>query len=176
MNVLKHHLIPALLPFEKHKSFVLTEQELEDFQVNDLFVQGFIQQVSNINAHCRKCFVPEAVDAVLDALVDQTCNRLQSTIGGMTGVSLYGGLQFDQDVRALMQFFVRTAENVPVRKKFKRLTQISSLLSLEHPRELRDFYSSQKWELGNEDIRRFLCLRFAKHQVDSETQYVLGRG
>jgi hypothetical protein len=41
-----------------------------------------------------------------------------------------GGLQFDKEVRAVMTYLTN-ATSLPIRDKFQRLTQISTLLSLE---------------------------------------------
>ncbi|CAD7938681.1 unnamed protein product [Amoebophrya sp. A120] len=170
VNALKHHLIPSLQPFEEN-SFNISEQEFQDWQVNDLFVQGFILNISTLHLHLTKCYLPEVVDAILDQLIDQTCNRLATNVARKDRISLYGGLQFDQDVRALMNYFL-SIKAPNVRKKFKRLTQISSLLSLENARELKDFFSQQKWELKNSEIRLFLCLRFPEAEVDRDTQFL----
>lgn len=53
VNALKHHLIPALLPFEE-ANFNVSEQEFNDWQVNDLFVNNFIHQISKLHEHVMK--------------------------------------------------------------------------------------------------------------------------
>ncbi|CAD7962206.1 unnamed protein product [Amoebophrya sp. A25] len=189
--VLKHHLIPSLQPFEEN-SFNISEAEFNDWQINDLFVNTFIAQVSMLHTHIKRCYTPEVVLAILEQLIEQSCNRLATNIAKKQNISLYGGLQFDQDVRSLMNYFLSIAsahaaaaeggegnmvlEPLPVRKKFKRLCQIASLLSLEHARELRDFFSQSKWELRNHEIRLFLLLRFGEAEVERDAGYLRSGG
>ena len=120
------------------------------------------------------------VAAILNQLIEQTCNRLATHVAKKPKISLYGGLQFDQDVRALMNYFLSlmssSLSSVVVRKKFKRLTQISSLLSLEAVRELKDFYGQQKWDLRNAEIRLFLVLRFSESEVERDAGFLRGGG
>jgi conserved oligomeric Golgi complex subunit 4 len=147
----------------------------QDLQVNDLFVRNFCAQVSVLFDHLRGVFLSKAVDLILAELLDQLVMRLERTIvmGGKKKFSLFGGLQLDQDVRQLINFFLGLTETIPVRHKFQRLTQVAALLSLDDVDELRDFFDQQKWNWTHREIHGILTLRFRPDIIDREVGYLL---
>lgn len=169
--VLKNQVVQALSGFES-ANLNIDESQFQDWQVNDLFVNAFLQEVRLLHAHVCAVFIPEAVDFILDVLVVQTCTRMEVKIREKQEVSLWGGLQIDQDIRSLMTFFISLCESVPVRNRFKKLSQIASLLALENVKELKDFYSQQKWELSPDDIQKFLLLRFSEADIQTEATFL----
>ena len=118
-------------------------------------------------------FIPAATDAILEELIQQLCSRLEKEIlHKKRRFSLFGALQFDADIRALLSFFISIAPNIAVRQKFQRLSQICTLLSLEQLKELKDFLNV-KWLINNKEIREVLILRFPAEAVDSELNYIM---
>lgn len=69
-------------------------------------------------------------------------------------------MQLDRDVRVLVSTL---AEVVPgtVRERFARLSEMSTLLSLERPGEISDYASATAtWRLTETQIREVLSQRF----------------
>lgn len=172
ISALKVHLAPALEPLS-NLDFNMSERDYQDYQVNDVFAQNFMAQIRVLLEHIRGCFIPAATDAILEELIQQLCSRLEKEIlHKKRRFSLFGALQFDADIRALLSFFISIAPNIAVRQKFQRLSQICTLLSLEQLKELKDFLNV-KWLINNKEIREVLILRFPAEAVDSELNYIM---
>ena len=133
-----------------------------------------MNQTRVLHGHLKRLFLPQALQGIVSELISQLCRRLERQITQKGKVSLFGGLQIDQDVRTLMTFFT-TITDIPVRQKFQRLSQMATLLSLEQVAELRDFFSQQKWHLSHHEIRTVLGLRFSKDQIETDVGYLIMR-
>jgi conserved oligomeric Golgi complex subunit 4 len=66
------------------------------------------------------------VSYLLESTGSFVCRRTESFVI----IVQLGGLQFDKEVRALMTYLTN-ATSLAIRDKFQRLTQVSTLLSLE---------------------------------------------
>jgi hypothetical protein len=81
-----------------------------------------------------------------------------------------GAAQLDSDVRALAAFFQSLARR-SLRDKQARLTQLTTVLNLEKPADLLEFWGensgSMTWRLTPAEVRRVLNLRvdFKKNTI-----------
>lgn len=73
-----------------------------------------------------------------------------------------GGLQFDKELRSLIQYLTSITEWT-VRDKFARLSQIATVLNLEKVQELLDYWGGNSgpltWRLTPGEVRTVLALR-----------------
>ncbi|GKA03322.1 pollen-specific protein SF21-like protein isoform X2 [Tanacetum coccineum] len=77
-------------------------------------------------------------------------------------VGRLGGLQLDQDMRALVSHFSGMTQRT-VRDKFARLTQMATILNIEKVSEILDFWGENAgpmtWRLTPAEVRRVLGMR-----------------
>lgn len=95
------------------------------------------------------------------ALVDSVVSRLEA-IFWQKRFNWLGGLQLERDMRTLVnQLSEQTARSV--RDKFARLTQMATVLNVETPEEVLDFWGenagSITWRLSSVEVKRALSLR-----------------
>ena len=83
-----------------------------------------------------------------------------------------GGLLLEKDVRTLVNFTSNLTQRT-VRDKFARLSQMGTLLNLETPQEVLDYWGDNMaeatmWRLTPFEVKRALKLRvdFRPHDVD----------
>lgn len=73
-----------------------------------------------------------------------------------------GGLLLDREIRSLVSFLTNVT-TWSIRDKFIRLSQIATLLNLEHLSELSDIWGGGNddidWKLSGQEAKQFLALR-----------------
>ncbi|CEM07052.1 unnamed protein product [Vitrella brassicaformis CCMP3155] len=159
LNMLKVHLSPMLLPLDS-LDFNISQTEYADFQVNDPFMKGFLQQLDVIHQHVQRQYTPPTVSLIMASLVDQICKRLEALVLAKQ-FSLFGALQLDQDIRSLMAYCTAISDQ-SIRHKFGRLSEMGSLLNLETLAEFEDLWSpssGRSWRLSPDEIYQVLSLR-----------------
>jgi len=74
-----------------------------------------------------------------------------------------GGLALDKEVRALAGYLT-TATTLSIRDKLARLTQVATILNLEKPSEMADYWGvaagALAWRLTSADVRQIMGLRY----------------
>jgi conserved oligomeric Golgi complex subunit 4 len=75
-----------------------------------------------------------------------------------------GGLALDKEVRALAGYLT-AATTLSIRDKLARLTQVATILNLEKPSEMSDYWGvaagALAWRLTSADVRQIMSLRYA---------------
>jgi hypothetical protein len=153
-------LSPALMNLEK-LNYDMNEAEFSETQINDPYVRGFLAGANVTMTFLKKFCLEITWQTVMFILIDQLANRLERLVltSDKLRFSAYGALQFDNEVRAIVNFFTTQSE-ISVRNKFAKLTDISCVLNLESVDEFLELYGGRgKLRLTVEEIKTVLLLR-----------------
>ncbi|PKU78327.1 conserved oligomeric Golgi complex subunit 4 [Dendrobium catenatum] len=142
-------------------SYELSDTEYEDNEVNDPWVQKLLHAIETNVAWLQPIMTSNNYDSFVHLVIDFTVKRLD-VIMMQKRFSQLGGLQLDREVRALVNHFSEMSQR-PVRDKFARLSQMTTILNFERVSEIMDFWGENAghmtWLLTPADVRRVLGLR-----------------
>ena len=118
---------------------------------------------------------PDMYTVLVGAVIGAMAGKMESAIlRGSSNFTQLGGLQFDRDVRNLIQLLAPIAPGAPVRERLGRLTQAAALISFETVDEVAEFYggggsspsmteggTTEKslWKLAPSELRQVMALR-----------------
>eukprot|EP00051_Salpingoeca_urceolata_P034924 m.27301 g.27301 ORF g.27301 m.27301 type:complete len:772 (+) comp8513_c0_seq1:208-2523(+) len=150
-------------------SFELSEDDVTGFDGQSPFMASLVTGVQGILRNFKPLLLSNGYNRLVAGLVDQLVVLLEQALGHVSFNRL-GGLQFDRDLRSLVTS-VSEATQWPVRDKFARLSQVSTLLNLESVAELADYWgptSGVTWRLSPSEVRKVLSLRtdFSRPDID----------
>ena len=142
-------------------SRVLTEEDYSYYEVNDPFVQNLISTMDNILAVLKEALTTANYESCIGLVCHELATRLEKVVMKSTFNRL-GGLQFDKELRSLIQYLTSITEWT-VRDKFARLSQVATILNLEKVQELLDYWGGNSgpltWRLTPGEVRTILALR-----------------
>ncbi|CAD6202243.1 unnamed protein product [Miscanthus lutarioriparius] len=142
-------------------SYELDDAEYGENEVNDPWVQKLILAVNTNAAWLQPVMTSNNYDSFVHLIVDFIVKRLE-VIMMQKRFSQLGGLQLDKEVRSLINHFSEMSQR-PVRDKFSRLSQMSTILNFERVSEILDFWGDNAghltWLLTPAEVRRVLGLR-----------------
>ncbi|CAD6209769.1 unnamed protein product [Miscanthus lutarioriparius] len=142
-------------------SYELDDAEYGENEVNDPWVQKLILAVSTNVAWLKPVMTSNNYDSFVHLIMDFIVKRLE-VIMMQKRFSQLGGLQLDKEVRSLINHFSEMSQR-PVRDKFSRLSQMSTILNFERVSEILDFWGDNAghltWLLTPAEVRRVLGLR-----------------
>ncbi|XP_020097435.1 conserved oligomeric Golgi complex subunit 4 [Ananas comosus] len=142
-------------------SYELNDGEYGENEVNDPWVQKLLLAVESNMAWLQPTMTSNIYDSFVHLVIDFIVKRLE-VIMMQKRFSQLGGLQLDKEVRALINHFSEMSQR-PVRDKFSRLSQISTILNFERVSEILDFWGENAghltWLLTPAEVRRVLGLR-----------------
>ena len=157
-------LAPRLRPFldtAASASYVLSEAEYAENEADDLWVLRLVAAVEAALAWAAPLLTAGNHDALVHALVDSVVARLEALFW-LKRFNQLGGLQLDRDMRTLVNQLSGLTQRT-VRDKFARLTQLATVLNLEAPEEILDYWGDNAgaltWRLSTAEVRRALGLR-----------------
>ena len=133
---------------------------------------SFFTTLSAETSILRACLGDLSLELFLSAILNFTVRRVESCVL-QKRFSLWGGLQIDKDIRALLSLCSRHLEsNIGVRDKFARLLQTASVLQVERVVELSQLLSDgaggfgKDWRLTEAEVRKVLALRVDLSQAE----------
>ncbi|VUZ57290.1 unnamed protein product, partial [Hymenolepis diminuta] len=135
----------------------LTEEEFEQYAVNDPWVESLIVGLQGLLKSFHTTLSPGNYEKFLSLLADEILLRLERFVQ-QKSYNRYGALQFDKELRCIFNFF-SSLSTFPCREKFARILQISKLLNLEKVEEVSYYGDTSNWRLSANEIRRLLTLR-----------------
>ncbi|KAG2597982.1 hypothetical protein PVAP13_5KG309642 [Panicum virgatum] len=142
-------------------SYELDDAEYGENEVNDPWVQKLILAVNTNVAWLQPVMTSNNYDSFVHLIIDFIVKRLE-VIMMQKRFSQLGGLQLDKEVRSLINHFSEMSQR-PVRDKFSRLSQMSTILNFERVSEILDFWGDNAghltWLLTPAEVRRVLGLR-----------------
>ncbi|KAM0892659.1 hypothetical protein ACQ4PT_025603 [Festuca glaucescens] len=162
------HLVASVAPRIRHVldivttvSYELDDAEYGENEVNDPWVQKLLLAVDTNVAWLQPMMTSNNYDSFVHLIIDFIVKRLE-VIMMQKRFSQLGGLQLDKDVRSLINHFSEMSQR-PVRDKFSRLSQMSTILNFERVSEILDFWGDNAghltWLLTPAEVRRVLGLR-----------------
>jgi conserved oligomeric Golgi complex subunit 4 len=142
-------------------SYELDDAGYGENEVNDPWVQKLILAVNTNVAWLQPVMTSNNYDSFVHLIIDFIVKRLE-VIMMQKRFSQLGGLQLDKEVRSLINHFSEMSQR-PVRDKFSRLSQMSTILNFERVSEILDFWGDNAghltWLLTPAEVRRVLGLR-----------------
>ncbi|XP_050432930.1 conserved oligomeric Golgi complex subunit 4 isoform X3 [Adelges cooleyi] len=150
-------------------SYKMSESEFSQMEADNPFVQNIILQVDNIFKEFKNKLTSNNYDVFVVAIAIETSVQLEKVIM-KTEFNRLGGMSLDKVVRTLINYF-SGASAWPVREKFSRLVQVTTVLNLEQVSDLNEFLSPDSgmcfaWKLTPDNIRQILKLRFDFREED----------
>ncbi|XP_020273551.1 conserved oligomeric Golgi complex subunit 4-like [Asparagus officinalis] len=142
-------------------SYELSDAEYEENEMNDPWVQKLLHAVESNIFWLQPFMTSNNYDLFVHLVIDFIVKRLE-VIMMQKRFSQLGGLQLDREVRALVNHFSEMSQR-PVRDKFARLSQMTTILNFERVSEILDFWGENAghmtWLLTPSEVRRVLGLR-----------------
>ncbi|CAL9076203.1 unnamed protein product [Musa textilis] len=142
-------------------SYELDDPEYAENEMNDPWVQKLLHGVETNILWLQLLMTSNNYDSFVHLVIDFIVRRLE-VIMMQKRFSQLGGLQLDKEVRALINHFSEMSQR-PVRDKFARLSQMSTILNFEKVSEILDFWGENAghvtWLLTPSEVRRVLGLR-----------------
>lgn len=171
VNTVCAKLVPrlrsALNVFEGASSLIQYQLADEAFAAAseglNAFATEFLPVLSSIVAPYQYALTPPLSLLVVAHVAAYVARQLEHRVRRKKFNQL-GGLQFDRDIRALVNFFTARAGRT-VRGRFGRLLQVAQLVNLEAPTDVLDLWNSggsggrMNWEITADEVRAILSLR-----------------
>lgn len=144
------------------QDYRLTEPEFARAEADSPFVQALVVNIDAVLREFRGKLTPNNYDALVVETAAETAAQLERAVM-KTEFNRLGGMALDKVVRTLISYF-GGASAWPVREKFARLVQVTTVLNLEHVSDLAEFFSPDSgirfsWKLTPDTIRQILKLR-----------------
>ncbi|XP_022179383.1 conserved oligomeric Golgi complex subunit 4 isoform X2 [Myzus persicae] len=146
--------------YEQH--FTLDEPEFAQTVADNPFVVALVRNIDATLAEFRARLTPNNYDMLVVAVAAETAAQLERAVM-KTEFNRLGGMALDKVVRTLINYF-GGASAWPVREKFARLVQVTTVLNLERASDLNEFSNPDSgmrfsWKLTPDCIRQILRLR-----------------
>ncbi|KAL9644608.1 hypothetical protein ABK040_015347 [Willaertia magna] len=149
--------------------YLLTDTQFSNKEINNPFTQNFIEDIDRVLSTYQKYLIKYNFEELVDIAISLLCERIERIIS-LKRFNHLGGLQFDKDVRELLDYFTTKTDRT-VRDKFSRLTQIACLLKLSDPNDLLEIWETAQWRLSTNEMKNILLLRveFKQDQINNLT-------
>ena len=142
-------------------SYELNEEQYGDNEINDPWVQKLLAAVDVNVTWFQPLLSTNNYDSLVHLVIDFVVKRIEGFVTNKSFNQL-GGLQLDRDTRTLVGHFSAMTTRT-VRDKFARLTQMATVLNLEKPTEILDYWGENSgpmtWRLTPSEVRIILGLR-----------------
>jgi len=147
-----------------------SEAEYSAMEVEEQWTQRLLVAMEARLSWLRPMLVPDNYDGLVAHLVDKVAARLEAIVAKKRFNQL-GGLQIDKDIRTLVSYMSELTQRT-VRDKFARLTQMATVLSLEAPSEILDYWGENSgpitWRFGGAEVKDILAQRVDFTRSDLE--------
>ncbi|XP_066927345.1 conserved oligomeric Golgi complex subunit 4-like [Clytia hemisphaerica] len=139
----------------------IDEDEYANYESNDPFVQMFIATLDGALVLLKKVLTESNYESTISLACHEIAQRMEKVVL-KSSFNRLGGLQFDKELRSLIQYLTSITEWT-VRDKFARLSQIATILNLEKVTELMEYWGENSgpltWRLTPSEVRIVLALR-----------------
>ncbi|CAI2173654.1 2334_t:CDS:10 [Funneliformis geosporum] len=163
-QMVKPRIRPILQEAYKDIKYVLDEDEYHEQEANDNFTKRFVAGFDNLIKIYQITFTSNNFNQIMMHILESVTNMWEKTVFG-TKFNQYGALRFDKDLRSVSNYF-SVKMQWPIRDKFTRLNQISTLLNLESLSEIHDYWGSTTkatspitWRLTVNEAKKIVGLR-----------------
>lgn len=144
------------------QNYKMNESEFTQTEANNPFVQTLILNVDGLLRDFKAKLTSNNFDMLVVAMAAESSVQLEKAVM-KTEFNRLGSMALDKVVRTLINYF-SGASAWPIREKFARLVQITTVLNLERVSDLNEFLSTESsmrflWKLTPDNIRQILKLR-----------------
>ncbi|KAI9316416.1 COG4 transport protein-domain-containing protein [Dichotomocladium elegans] len=156
---------PRIRPLFQHAyhevKYVLEEDEYNEADVDELFVKRFRNGFDKMIAVHRSTLTEANFGTLMGLILDALTAQWERIIT-QTRFNQYGALRFDKDLRSVIHYLSSMTSWLS-RDRFTRLNQMATLLNLEEPAEIYDYWGAKagpvSWRLTVAEVKRILMLR-----------------
>jgi len=151
-------------------SFNLSDSEYAALDADDPWVSDLLQRMEEHLGWLQSLLTSQNYESLTHAVLGMVAKRVEALLLQKRFNQL-GGLLLEKDVRNIVSYTANLSQRT-VRDKFARLSQMATLLNLESPGEVVDYWGenadSMMWRLTPFEVKRVLKLRveFLASDVD----------
>eukprot|EP00891_Asterochloris_glomerata_P008941 jgi/Astpho2/8941/Aster-02621 len=157
-------LLPKLRPVLDEVSSVsyeLSDAQFEARAVEDTWVNTLLTLLALYLHWLQPLLTKSNFEHVVGLLLEKIVDRLEA-ITRLKTFNLLGGLQIERDVRQLINAASEITQ-MPVRDRFAKLSQMSTMLAIENVAEMQDFWGANSdsisWRFNQLQVREVLRQR-----------------
>ncbi|KAJ1922024.1 Golgi transport complex subunit 4 [Mycoemilia scoparia] len=138
--------------------YVLTEEEYEIVQDDNLFQRRFITKFNDLTSPYKQCLTTPCFRLLVTSILSILLNDWERAIF-LSKFNLLGGIIFEKDLRAVQQYLEEVSSSL-LRDKFVRLTQVAEILNIEEVQDVPEVWRSRTasdpigWTLNENDIKK----------------------
>ena len=161
----------ALNMFEGASSLIQYELNENTFNINstsnttlNAFITEFLPTLGTILGPYQYGLTPSLAYHLINKIIIYINKQLEPRLRRKR-FNQFGGLQLDNDIRLLINFFYLRIPYQYIRNKFLRLLQFSQLINMEIPQEIYEYWGNNNnqniipWEYSAEEVKTILLLR-----------------
>ena len=140
-------------------SYVLTEEQFQNLQVNDRFFGKLINSVKKQISFFFNLLIESNFEQLKQMIFKNVIESIEISIFSIRFNHL-GALQLEKEIKRLQQTFSGLSSK-SVRTLFAKLIQMcSNVLPIENPNDILDLWSNgEGWVLTKTEIRKLMALR-----------------
>lgn len=160
-SLVEPKLLAWMEPFYE-QNYKMNETEFTQTEADNPFVQTLILNVDGLLREFKAKLTANNYDVLVVAIAAESSVQLEKAVM-KTEFNRLGSMALDKVVRTLINYF-SGASAWPIREKFSRLVQITTVLNLERVSDLNEFLSPDSgmrfsWKLTPDTIKQILKLR-----------------
>ncbi|KAJ1827620.1 Golgi transport complex subunit 4 [Coemansia sp. RSA 2599] len=116
--------------------YVLTDEEFNDVQNDNLFQKRFVMKFSQLARQLKRRLTPANFASALGFATSSLATDWERAIR-QSKFNMLGGIMFEKDVREIQRYLEEEGSGVSLRQKFSRLVQIADVLAVESVSDAR---------------------------------------
>ncbi|KAJ1836562.1 Golgi transport complex subunit 4 [Coemansia sp. RSA 2711] len=162
-----HVLKPWMRAILQHSycdiKYVLTDEEFNDMQSDNLFQQRFMLKFRGLAQQLSPRLTPGNFAAALDLAISSLAQDWERAIR-QSKFNMLGGIMFEKDVREIQRYLEQESGSL-LRPRFARLVQMADVLAVESAADVRHILDAQpvdmsaRGALSEKDIQGLLANR-----------------
>ncbi|KAJ2366871.1 Golgi transport complex subunit 4, partial [Coemansia sp. RSA 2610] len=143
--------------------YVLTDEEFNDMQSDNLFQQRFMLKFRGLAQQLSPRLTPGNFAAALDLAISSLAQDWERAIR-QSKFNMLGGIMFEKDVREIQRYLEQESGSL-LRPRFARLVQMADVLAVESAADVRHILDAQpvdvsaRGALSEKDIQGLLANR-----------------
>lgn len=144
------------------QNYKMTESEFSQTEADNPFMQTLILHIDTMFREFKVKLTPNNYDMFIVAVAAESAVQLEKAVM-KTEFNRLGSMALDKVVRTLINYF-SGASAWPIREKFARLVQVTTVLNLERVSDINEFLNPDNgmrfsWKLTPDSIKQILKLR-----------------
>lgn len=160
-SLVEPKLLAWMEPFYE-QNYKMTESEFAQAEAENPFVQTLVLNIDTMFREFKSKLTTNNYDTLVVVMAAESALQLEKAVM-KTEFNRLGSMALDKVVRTLINYF-SGASAWPIREKFARLVQVTTVLNLERVSDLNEFLNPDSgmrfsWKLTPDTIRQILKLR-----------------